>query len=378
MMLTAILYGCVEPFDPATDDLETGILVINAHITDQPVPQVIEISRSTTLKHPRFDPVQGCYAILEREDGASCQFFETKPGRYSGELDLEFLQMGIPYRARIISPDGSEYQSDFDRIRPAPAIDSIYYLVEKVSDASGDDSIAGIRFYIDFTYNNPAYEFIRWELTETYEFHNPDMEAFVWYDRRNYRPLPDTANYRVCYITRRLQPIYSLSMSDLDQGSYIKKPFGFVPNDPVEQKLLFTYSLLVRQYSIGPEAFHYWNELKKTAQEQGSLFDRQPALLESNFCNIHDAREKVPGFFSMSGVSERRGIAANIPELDHRPYKYYCMPVPKGPGSGSPTSYPAYFAQAWVDGIPVYAEVNKHCVDCREYKGSSHIKPDFW
>jgi hypothetical protein len=370
--------GCVERFYPGEDDLKTGTLVINAHITDQPGMQVIEISRSSTLLNASFVPEEFCYALLEREDGEDREFRETKPGYYACDLDRAFLQTGMSYRLKVITPGGNEYQSDFDRIRPVPEIDSIYYLQETMSYQTEGDSIQGIRFYIDFTYDDEAYEYIRWELIETYEFHNPDMAAFVADSRYRLNPMPDTSHFIVCYITNRLFNIYSMSTRYLDKGAYIKKPFGFVPNDKIEQKLLYKYSLLVRQHSLGPEAFHYWNELKKTTQELGFLFDQQPALLKSNICNVNDAEEQVLGFFSMSGMKERRGIAENIPGLDHTPYKYYCLPVVKGPGSGSPTSFPAYFARATYDGKTVFAEVNKHCVDCRAYKGSTHIKPDYW
>ena len=104
----------------------------------------------------------------------------------------------------------------------------------------------------------------------------------------------------------------------------IKKPFGFVPNNQLEQKLHHKYSLLVKQYSLGQEAFHYWNELKKTSQEQGGLYDRQPALLKSNMQNVNDETEIVLGFFSMAGVVERRAFAEKPEGLDLSPYEGFC------------------------------------------------------
>ena len=80
----------------------------------------------------------------------------------------------------------------------------------------------------------------------------------------------------------------------------------------------------------------------------------------------------------MSAVQEARAFAEEIPGLDITPYPYYCLPVDRGPGSNRPTNFPAYFARATYDGMTVYAEVNMHCVDCREYKNSSADKPDFW
>ncbi len=68
-------------------------------------------------------------------------------------------------------------------IRPVPAIDTVYYKVENMIYPGEDDPVPGIRFYLDFTFDDEAYEYIRWELTETYEFHNPSTDAFIQYNR---------------------------------------------------------------------------------------------------------------------------------------------------------------------------------------------------
>ena len=152
-----------------------------------------------------------------------------------------------------------------------------------------------------------------------------------------------------------------------------------MPNDQQAQKLKHKYSVLIKQFSLGEDAFHYWDELKKTSQEQGFLFDRQPALLKSNIHNVNDENETVLGFFSMASVSMTRGFAEKPEGLDLSLYEWYCFPVEKGPrGRVSVSDLPLYFARAWRDGESVYAEVNKHCVDCRAYDNSTHISPDFW
>ena len=112
-------------------------------------------------------------------------------------------------------------------------------------------------------------------------------------------------------------------------------------------------------------------------QEQSQIFNKQPALLQSNICNIADESEKVLGFFTMSGVQETRGIAEEIPG-PRSPDPHYCKPFPKGPGTSLPRSFPAFFARSTNHGETVYEQVNHHCVDCREYKGSTNIKPGFW
>ena len=371
--------GCIERYYPEEDDLKTGTLVINAHLTNLAGEQVIEISRSAGLTEPSFDPVQGCLAEVIREDGELRIFSESEPGYYKADMDESFLQTGKSYMLHVLTPEGKVYQSTFDKLRPVPAIDSIYYEVETNSFASESDSIGGVRFYLDFIYDDEAYDYIRWDVTETYEFHNPAMEAFVSIPGVGLIALPDTSNYRVCYITNELHTIHSMSLGTLDFGIYVKKPFSFVPNNQIEQKLKHKYSLHIKQYSVGEAAFHYWNELKKTSQEQGWLFDRQPALLKSNIHNVNVESEDVLGFFSMSGVAEIRGFAVKPEGLDMSLYEWYCYPMPRGPGGpGGDESIPKYYARAWRNGEASFASVNKHCVDCRAYKNSTHIMPDFW
>ena len=378
MMAMALLNSCIERYHPDDLYLKDGLLVISAHITDEIGSQHIEISRSSHPELPSFNPELGCAVLFLREDGESREFVASEqPGYYTADLDSSFLRSGLSFQVQVQTQDGNEYHSDYDRIRPVPAIDSIYYKVEDMIFTGDDKPIPGIRFYIDFTHDNEGYEYLRWELTETYEFHNPKMEAWVYSNRWTRRPLEGEDNSRICYITNVIPTSQSISTRDLSYGPF-SKSFDFVPNDWNEQKLLFKYSLLVRQYSIGQEGFHYWNEIGASRQGQGTMFDKQPALLQSNIKNIVDEDEKVLGFFTMSGVQEIRGFAEEIPGLDNTPNPYYCLPVDQGPGSGSPTYYPSYFAEATYDGATVYARVNHHCVDCREYKGSSAIKPDFW
>jgi hypothetical protein len=384
-ILMILFVGCIERYYPEEDDMRTGTLVINAHLTNRTGEQVIEISRSAGLTYPSFDPVSGSLVEVIREDGEFREFLEFKPGYYKAELDASFLQTGASFMLHVSTPDGNEYESRFDMLHSVPAIDSLYYLVETNSFASESDSISGIRFYCDFSYDKEDYEYIRWELIETYEFHNRDLKFFIL-DSLNHRvkELPDTSIYQICYITNELSTIFSMSLGALNLGLYVKKPFGFVPNNQQEQKLHHKYSLLVKQYSLGQEAFHYWNELKKTSQEKGGLNDRQPALLKSNIQNVNDETEIVLGFFSMAGVVERRAFAEKPEGLDLSPYEDYCYTEMLIPGDFVDGGYypydpaPMYFAIPWLEPDATLVRVNKQCFDCRDYKNSTDIPPDFW
>ena len=106
-------------------------------------------------------------------------------------------------------------------------------------------------------------------------------------------------------------------------------------------------------------------------------------MTPSNICNVADAKEVVLGYFSISGVTEERVFVDSIPGVELSLDPAYCFPadLPIGWSMLKPyysESYlPVYLAQS--DRIRIkYGPVNKCCVDCRDYKGSTHIKPEFW
>jgi hypothetical protein len=369
-MLLQILPGCVEPYDPEEEALKTGTLVINAHLTDKAGVQQIEISRSTMLHDPVYDPLAGCYAAVIREDGVSREFSDAGNGKYGSLLDGDFLQTGMSYRLHVITPDGNEYESDFEVLQPVPEIDSVYFLVEPDPDAeeNGSRDGMGIRFYLDFTYDSDAYRYIRWEMVETYEFRNPPLYLKVP------GSIPDSSRWRRCWITNEVPDIFTLSLDNLKKGRYIKKQLNYVANIPREQKLHWRYSLLVRQYSLSQEAFQYWDELKTTSQELGTFFDRQPAILKSNMCNIRDDDEAVLGYFNMSGVREMRVFVQYIQGINTERDPEYCeIKTLKSGGIGDLIGVCTN-----IDGEEICGSVPMYCVDCRLLKNSTHIRPDFW
>jgi len=373
-MLLLLLPGCLEPFNPEEEALRTGNLVINAHLTDMAGIQQIEISRSTTLHDPVYESVTDCYATLLREDGASREFSDAGNGKYNSLLDGDFLQTGMSYSLHVITPDGNEYESDFEMLQPVPEIDSVYFQVEPDPDAeiNGSRDGLGIRFYCDFTYDSDAYRYLRWDMVETYEFRNPPLYNVS--DRSG--PLPEASRYRICWITNEVPDISTLSLANLEKGRYIKKQLNFVPNIPAEQKLHWRYSLLVRQYALSKEAFNYWDELRTTSQELGTFFDRQPAILHSNICNIRDEDEVVLGYFSMSGMAEKRVFAQYVEGIDTRRNPEYCAVRISGPGYW--LSPDEVYACSSVDGMAKCGVVELLCVDCSLLKNSTHIRPDFW
>jgi len=371
--------GCIERYYPGADDVFTGTLVINAHLTDISGNQTIQISRSDGLLYPEFIPEESCVVELESEDGEVLSFSELTPGYYSRDIPASFWSFGKHYMLRVLTSDGNMYLSDYSQLNPTTGIDSIYYELETYPTADPDVSIEGIRFYMDFRIDPGSSEFMRWELIETYEFHNPDYPGFIYSFDRVLKPIPDSLSDRQCWITGHVNSIFTLDAANMSDERYTYMPLHFVSNET--QRLSYGYSLLVRQHSVDAPAFRYWDELKKNSNTQSGLYDRLPSITPSNIRNVDDPEEKILGFFGVSGVREKRFFVKDVEGIKKYDVRF-CFPYPELPRLRylMTSDLPIYASRA---GDPETGEVRfgetvQECLDCRVRKGSSGDPPDFW
>jgi hypothetical protein len=373
-----MLSGCIERYYPDEDELKTGTLVVVAHLNSLPGEQSVFLSRTSTLLYPEYDPLSGCYVELMVSDGTSKELEESRPGEYRGHLDATFLRTGAQYRLIFITPGGERYESEFETLHPASEIDALYYIREDHPTADPDHTEEGIRFYVDFEIDKESGQYLRWQLFETYEIHTNDNEALIFDVDRVMKPLPDTSSWRTCWITQENPEIFTMDLLHVEGDRYRQKPLSYVSSET--WRLRYRYSLLVRQLSLSKTAFWYWTELGKNLQSKGSLFDTQPSLTPSNICNLNDEEELVIGYFSISGAVEKRIFVDRLPDMKFHVSSTYCAPqaYPQFLYFFPDEYLPVYLTTGYVDGITKTGEVNKECVDCRAYKGSSHKPPDFW
>ncbi|RLD66558.1 MAG: hypothetical protein DRI98_13400, partial [Bacteroidetes bacterium] len=293
IFLLLLLTGCIERYYPESDEIFTGTLVINAALTNITGSQTIQISRSDGLLNPEFIPESSCVVELESQSGDQLSFSETTPGYYSANVPEEFMRIGDQYLLRVVTSNGNVYLSEYSRLHPPSAIDKVYYELESYPTSDPEVSIDGIQFYIDFQIDADSSEFMRWELVETYEFHNPDYEGFIYSFDRVLRPFPDSLDDRQCWITGHVNEIYTLDAANLSSPAYTYMPLHFVSNET--QRLSYGYSLLVRQHAMDEPSFRYWDELKKNSHAQSGLYDRLPSMTTSNISSVADPEERVLG-----------------------------------------------------------------------------------
>jgi len=198
---------------------------------------------------------------------------------------------GRKYQLHVITFDGTEYESEWVELRKVPEIDSLYWTYEEKETANPDEKIQGVQIYL--TTEDPQNEtwYYRWEWIETWEFNTPFIAAG--------RP-----TLHDCWKTVNSSDI-EISTSKHQSVDVIKNhPLAFISQN--SNRLGIMYSMLVRQYSLSPEAYSFWKQLQDINQKMGSLFDPTPMAVLGNIHGVDDPDIPVLGYFQASAVSQKR------------------------------------------------------------------------
>ena len=192
------LAACVDPFKPDIRETQ-NLLVVNGIITDRPGMQYVEISRSSPYNQPLFIPVKGCVVRVEDDQGEGMIYEDGGSGRYWVNLERPFLGVNKSYRLLVFTPDGKEYQSDYEPLLPCPRLDRLYYEIEHQETDDPLRSYYGIRFLVDVKPEAGATRNVLWKLVETYEYHASYLIQYTWNGRDLFEFYPLSDSLYTCY-----------------------------------------------------------------------------------------------------------------------------------------------------------------------------------
>ncbi|HSL85793.1 MAG TPA: DUF4249 domain-containing protein [Bacteroidales bacterium] len=287
IILILLSGGCVTEFIPEITD-EKQVLVIEGMITDQPVANKVKISLSlpiSDLTNPL--PVTGATVSVKDDLGNSYSLNEKEPGCYY--TDPRNFR-GLPGRkyALFVEAYTGIYASSFMEMTAVPPIDSIYYEKEFVKMNQLGEVVEGCRIFLDTHDPSNLTRFFRWDYSETWMIRLPYM-------------VPNN----ICWITLESNHILLNSTSYLAESKVKHMPVKKISTE-TDDRLKELYSILVTQYSLNEEEFHYWEKIRKISDKTGGLYDVIPMNVEGNIKNIIDPEEQVLGFFSVSSVASQR------------------------------------------------------------------------
>jgi hypothetical protein len=377
LLLVIICGTCSEPYTPEISKYE-NILVIDGIITDDPGPCEVRLTRSFKYGDKESIPEQYATVFITDDLGNIASMAESSPGLYR-TINPDFRGItGRQYRLHVSTSDLESYESEFVELKKVPAIENLY--AEFGEQAGNTEVEQGFHIYVDTYDPENLTRYYRYDFEETWQIAVPYPSYYlVEDDQLVFRTEPTNP----CWRTEPSEDILVTTSEQMQSDIIRKFPVHFVSTKG--NRLTIRYSILVRQYSLTREAYVFWDQIRATNQDLGTLFDKQPAQIRGNIFNVNDPDAPVLGFFEASCMASERiflthsdvpaGTKLTSGFVDC--YAQYLI-IPKNrfmeySNRGYCMVYDASSAEV-VFGLGVVATFR--CCDC-SFTGSK-IKPDFW
>jgi len=286
-IITLLAGSCVTEFIPEVTEAR-DLLVVQGILTDQPVASTVKLSLSMPLGDSMYTiPVQKAQVYIKDDLDNTHKLTEKESGCYY--TNPNFFR-GIPGRkyALLLETYRGTYSSSFMEMKPVPPIDSVYYEKIFIKTNQLGQKVEGCQIYIDTHDTLNHTRFFRWNYSETWEFR-----------------LPFNVPNNDCWITVNSNQILIRNTTYLEQARVDHFPLIKISTES-DDRLRVKYSMLVNQYSLTEEEYHYWEKLQKIFQESGGLYDVTPMTVQGNIQCIENPEEQVLGYFSVSAVSSQR------------------------------------------------------------------------
>jgi len=369
LIITLLFLGCEEEFDPEVVDYQ-NLLVVDGLMHNEAGPYTVKLSYSSTVSNPRFLPVSGCTVIINDRYGNTTQLVESEPGIYTTAESRLKGETGVEYKLNIMTPEGKNYESDWEMIHQEVAIDTVYAQYEYRSDPDVNHTIEGYQFFISSeTAPNDSTCFY-WNMVETWEFYSDYTIDFTYSGQIEPYPNPDTVYH--CWATEVVPEIFVLNTSNLSQPKATNFPLHFVSTDT--KRLTEKYSVMIEQMVISKAAWKFRDDINSLISDDNFLFASQPFQVNGNIRCVEYPDELVLGYFTAAGITTKRVFLDRPPNASFHFAKCYADPDLRGLGFAPPSTWPIYLTKLESGQMAIISEV---CVDCTQNGGMLN-KPDFW
>ncbi|MEI6060200.1 MAG: DUF4249 domain-containing protein [Bacteroidota bacterium] len=374
-MLVLALTSCIKQYEPVINSNDAVKFVVSGQVIKGDQVQHITISTTSPISEPKFFPVVGCTVFILDNKGHSYAAADMLNGNYDISIPESALKSGTSFKVDIHTQEGVYIVSDLDKLNDSPDLDSVYYSMKVLPTNNPETFIKGVQFYVDLNALNSGSRYFRWEAVETYEYHST-WPIEWYYDGSVHHVYPPDYSRFVCWRTQMVKNIFTLSTENLTENRYSHFPLHFVDNYTTP-RLVYGYSLLIRQYVLSAAAYAYWEKLRINSSEQGGLYEKQPLAIRGNLRNVTHPDQQVLGFFGASEAKSRRIFVSNVPDLplEYDPNCAPSEPLRLGFREITPEEYPAYLFGNHVTYFMRLLETP--CVDCLTL-GGANVKPSFW
>jgi hypothetical protein len=366
--IALVAISCVEPYSPPESSGEIDILVVDGFLDVNSGTVNVKLSKAVKLSGDEMPPPV-FNAVIQLEDSENnVEFLQatTTPGLYSsGALTLDNSKQ---YRIRIKSGE-KEYLSDFITPKSSPPIDSVSWV----------PSVDGVTINVNTHDDTEQSRYYIWTFQETYEYRSPFSSPFKVIEGEVFVRQPEEQT-SICWRTINSTKILIGTSLRLSHDIIQNKAIQFIPKGDIKTSV--QYSILVKQAVLSRQAYDFWENLQKSTEQLGGLFDPQPGQVVGNIHRSDGSNEPVLGYFDGGQVVEKR-IFINyydLPDYLHKPQFYPECTLDTLQIEDLPGFSPGLDLVGQIyDGpsLTGYTYASISCTDCRTKMGSTS-KPSFW
>src|SRR5690606_17824538 len=293
--------GCREPFEPEVSGIDHGFLVVEGYIEVGGGETSIKLSRTRPLYDPlAILPVESASVHIEGEDGGSWPLQHQGNGVYSSSDYLPEIRNFI---LKIHTQENQAYTSQI--IKPI--------VTPEIAEIDFEKNEWNVHISAS-TFGHQEARYFIWEYKETWAFTARHLSTARYNPNTNSMELLKKEEERYkCWQEDNSKQII-LASSRGYENDYIHQK-ELVKIDSLSEKLGDRYSIWVKQTAIDPEAFMFWEAVRKNSSDIGGIFSPLPSHIKSNVYNLDHPEEPVIGFISAGKTSENR-IFINRADVD--------------------------------------------------------------
>ena len=318
--------SCSKVFDSHVDTAQ-NMLVVDGRITNKKEAYHVTLTYAKPFNSSeKSTPVSGANVFVTDNLNNSYKFNERDKGDYVSD-SLQFTgQPGHTYRLHILTTDGTEYESDPQRMFPEVSPDNAYAKFDNQVILNG---VTGLKVS---THGASIFMDIRNQSDTVPRFRIVSNLVLQYYNQGNFQL--DWDHFLLlqyyCWQTVNINSNFNITDEDyLSNSASIKNhPAGFLDDNNNVIAIEYyskinmddttataysgnwhnTYSihhriLYLSQYTLNRETYLYYKSLYGQIQSEGKLFDPIAAQLNGNIKCITDPEKKTIGFFEASSVS---------------------------------------------------------------------------
>lgn len=370
IVFIAFLLGCRDEIILDSNN-NSQLMVVDGSITNKPGPYKISLSVTSAVRSPENIPFTGCTVIIHEDSGSSEVLTELEPGSYYTSANGLQGKIGFSYRISILTPEGKEYESDFNQMKEPIEIDTIYADTTNLVKQGYASGLPGYQFFTNSKTAQTSDNYFLWQITETYKYNADNKLHALYKNKKIYVQNIDTIlgydTLKTCWKTQKVMNIYTGKTSNLAVPKITNQPLHFVGTD--SKRLFERYSFLLEQLTIDEETYNFWQKIQEQISQENILLTKQPYNIIGNIININDQNETVLGYFTVASVHQKRMYINRL----NRPFYYSTCDIGTDLSNMFKVAGPIYLVLT-EEGL---GKVHPDCIDCRS-EGGDINKPSFW